>query len=100
MTDGDQALAAEPGFDGDPPQRGGWAVIAERRLSGHYSEPVEQQPENGLALASGPAPALGVVVEDGAGGAAIETATELMIEFMGGEFHGQGKFWRQRMTLA
>jgi hypothetical protein len=51
MSDGDQALAAEPSFHGNPPQGGGSVVITERRLSGNYSELVEQQPENGLALA-------------------------------------------------
>ena len=66
VLNGDQALAAEPGFHGDAPQGGGSAVIAVRQLSGHYSELVEQQPENGLALAPGPTAALGVVVEDGA----------------------------------
>ena len=39
--------------------------MAVRRFSEHRSEPLEQQPENGLALASGPAELLGVVVEDG-----------------------------------
>jgi hypothetical protein len=51
LADGDQALTAEPGFHGDPPQGGGGVVTAIRHLSGSYSELVEQQPENGLALA-------------------------------------------------
>ena len=50
LPDGDQALAAEPGFHGDPPQSGGCGLTALRHLSGHYSELVDQQPENGLAL--------------------------------------------------
>jgi hypothetical protein len=33
------------------PVAAGWAAIAGRQLSGHYSEPMEQQPENGVALA-------------------------------------------------
>ncbi|MCL4789755.1 MAG: hypothetical protein KJ070_23755, partial [Verrucomicrobia bacterium] len=53
MANGDQALAAEPGFHGHPPRSGGWEVTALRRLFGHYSELVEQQPENGVALAPG-----------------------------------------------
>jgi hypothetical protein len=54
LADGDQALAAEPGFHGNPPQGGGGAAIAGRRRSDHYSEAVEQQPENGVALAEVP----------------------------------------------
>ena len=74
LTDSNQSLAAEPGFHSDPPRRGGSEASAIRRLSDHRSEPVEQQPENGLALAQGPAQALGVFVEDGAGGASLEAA--------------------------
>jgi len=62
-----------------------------RRLSGHYSEVVEQQPENGLALAAGPAQALGGVVKDGTGAAAVEAAAWLVIEFVRGEFDRQYK---------
>ena len=51
MTDGDQLLAAEPGLHGKPPQGGGSVVTTIRRVPGRYSEVVEQQPENGLALA-------------------------------------------------
>jgi len=58
-----------------------------RRLSGHYSEVVEQQSENGLALVEGPTQALRVVMEDGTGAAALEAAARLLIEFVGGEFH-------------
>ncbi len=72
MADGDQSLAAEPGFHGDPPQSGGSGLTTVRRLSGHYSEAAEQQLENGLALASGPAQALGGVVKDGAADVYVE----------------------------
>ena len=41
-----------------------------RRVCEHLPKPLEQQPENGLALALGPAPRLSVVMEDSAGGAA------------------------------
>jgi len=54
-----------------------------RRFSEHGSEPMEQQPENGLALASGPGELLGGVVEDGPGGAALEAAPRLVIELRG-----------------
>ena len=91
MTDGDQVLAAEPGFHGDPPEGGGWAAIAGRQLSGHYSELLELQPENGLALAQGPTATLRVVMKDSAGDATVETTARLMVEFMGGEFHRQRK---------
>ena len=47
-------------------------MTAVRRVSDHRSELLEQQPKNVLALAFGPVPVLGVVVEDGAGGAAAE----------------------------
>ena len=73
---------------------GGSAVIGIRRLSGHYSEPVEQQPENGLALAQGPTQALRFVMEDGTGAAALEAAARLVIEFVRGEFDCGGKFRR------
>jgi hypothetical protein len=55
LADGNQILAAEPGFHSDPPQRGGSVLRAIRRLPDHRSELAEQQPENGLALAFGPA---------------------------------------------
>ena len=45
-----------------------------RRFSDHLPKLSEQQPKNGLALALGPAQPLGVVMEDGAGGAALEAA--------------------------
>jgi len=38
LTDGNQALAAEPGFHSDPPRGGGFEVTAIRRLSEHRSE--------------------------------------------------------------
>jgi hypothetical protein len=43
-----------------------------RHVSDHRSEPLEQQPENGEALAAGPAQTLSVVMEDGASDAALE----------------------------
>jgi len=91
LANGDQALAAEPGFHGDPPQGGGRAVIVFRHASDYLPKLVEQQPENGLALAFGPTQALGVVMEDGASGAAVEAAARLMVEFMSGQFDGQGE---------
>ena len=86
----DQVLAAEPRFHGDPPQSGGAGMIFVHGISDDCSELVEQQPENGMALAYGPAKTLGVVVEDGAGGATIEAAAGLMIQFVGRDFGGQG----------
>ena len=74
LTDGDQSLAAKPGFHGNPPQRGRSGMAAIRSFSDHLPKLCEQQPENGLALAFGPAQMLGVVMEDGAGGAASEAA--------------------------
>jgi hypothetical protein len=55
LTDDDQALAAELGFHRrDPPQCGGSGVVMFiRRFSDHASKALEQQPENGLALAFG-----------------------------------------------
>ena len=49
-------------------------MIVLRHVSDYPPKLVEQQPENGLALALGKAEALGVVMEDGASGAALETA--------------------------
>jgi hypothetical protein len=99
VPDGDQALAAEPGFDGHSPQGGDPAVIFFQHASDHPPEVLEQQSENDLALAQGPAQALGIVVEDGASGAAMETAPRPVIEFMEGRFdsgnstrlHGRGR---------
>jgi hypothetical protein len=51
----------------------GFEVTANRHFLDHGSEPGGQQPENGLALAFGPAQSLGVVIKDGAGGATFET---------------------------
>jgi len=45
-----------------------------RRFSNHASEPLAQQPENGLTLVLDPAQPLRFVMEDGAGGAAFEIA--------------------------
>ena len=55
LTDDTQVLAAVPSFDSDPPSGGGCEVRVVRRFSEHRSEPCEQQPENGLLPASGPA---------------------------------------------
>src|SRR5208337_4199992 len=52
-------------------------VTAIRRFPDYRSELAEQQPENDLALAQGPTQTLGVVMEDGAAGAAFE-ATALV----------------------
>ena len=87
--DGNQILAAEPGFHSDPPRRGGFEVSAIRRFPDYRSELAEQQSENGLALAFGPAQMLVSVIPDGAGGAAFEAAPRAVIEFMGGYFHHQ-----------
>jgi hypothetical protein len=72
--DGNQSLAAESDFHSDPPQGGGSGVTVGRRIFDHGSEPLEQQSENGLALALGPAQPLRFVMEDGAGSAAFEAA--------------------------
>jgi len=73
-TNGDQALAAEPGFHRDAPQGGGAAVSFLRHLSDAAPKFLEQQPENHLALAPVPTQTLGGVMEDGAGGTAFEAA--------------------------
>jgi len=74
LTDNDQILAAEPVFHSHPPRRGGSEVSAVRRVPDYRPKLLEQQPENGLTLAFGPAQSLGVVMEDHAGGAAFEAA--------------------------
>ena len=91
MANGDQALAAEPGFHDDAPQSGGSGMMSIHRLLDHRSELLEQQSKNGLALAVIPAAVLGGVMEDGAGGAALEATAGPVVEVMGGEFHGQGE---------
>ena len=75
-------------------------VMSLRRFSDHRSEPLEQQPKNGLALALGPAPTLGVVVKDGAGGAAFKAASRTMIEFMHRGFDHGGTFRRHHSCQA
>lgn len=45
-------------------------------------------------LGASPTQALGVVMEDGAGGAAFEAAPRSVIEFMGSDFDGQGQIRR------
>ncbi len=87
MANGDQALAAEPGFHDDAPQSGGSGMMSIHRLLDHRSELLEQQSKNGLALAVIPAAVLGGVMEDGAGGAALEATAGPVVEAMGGEFH-------------
>jgi hypothetical protein len=59
LADGNQSLAAEPGFHSDPPRGGGFEVSAIRRFPDYRSELAEQQSENGLAPAFGPAQPLG-----------------------------------------
>jgi hypothetical protein len=68
--------------------------MAVRRVSDHYSEPEEQQPENGLALALGPAQVLCLVMVDGTGGAAIEAAPGTVVEFVGVAFRRQCEVFR------
>jgi hypothetical protein len=46
-------------------------VMSLRRFFDHRSEPLEQQPKNGLALAFRPAQTLRIVMEDGTGGSAL-----------------------------
>ena len=46
-------------------------MTAVRRFPDYRSELCEQQSENGLALAMGPVPMLGVFISVGAGGAAM-----------------------------
>jgi hypothetical protein len=45
LADGNQALAAEPGFHGDPPQGGGAGMISVHQFSDHCSELLEPQPK-------------------------------------------------------
>jgi len=45
-ADGDQALAAEPGFDGEPPAGGQCAMIARPHVPDGAAKFGEQQPEN------------------------------------------------------
>jgi len=71
LPDADQTPGAEPGFDGDSPQGGQTSVIMLPRSSDHPFKVLEKQKENDLTLAQGPTQSLGVVVEDGAGGAAF-----------------------------
>jgi hypothetical protein len=46
LADGDQSLAAEPGFHRDPPGTGGAEEMSMGRFSEHRSEVAGQQPEN------------------------------------------------------
>jgi hypothetical protein len=82
----DQSLAAEPGFHGESPEGGGAEVNPVRHTSDSLPEVLEQQSENGLALAPGPTQALSGVVKDPAGRAALETAPRAVIEFVHGGF--------------
>ena len=88
MTNGDQALAAEPGFHGQAPSGGDGVVISIGHGSDSPPEVGEQQSENGGALAAIPAQAPGGVMEDGAGAAAFEAAAGTMVEFMDSGFNG------------
>jgi hypothetical protein len=100
LANGDQALAAEPGFHGDPPQGRGRVVIIIRHAPDYPAKLAEQQPENGLPLAPVPTQAWGVVVEDGARGAAVGAVPGLMVEFMGGQFYGQAHIAGFYLKLA
>jgi hypothetical protein len=51
LANNDQPLAAEPGFHSYAPQSGGTIVMFLRHTSDYLPEVVEQQSENGLALA-------------------------------------------------
>jgi len=82
LLNGDQSTVAEPRFHGHSPQHGDSAVIILRHASDDPPKRCEQQPENDLALAQSPTPTLGVVMEDGAGGAAFEAAPRSVIEFV------------------
>src|SRR5208283_2622044 len=53
-----------------------------RHAPDHLPKILEQQSENGFALAQGPTQSLRVVVEDSAGGAAFETTPAAMVEFV------------------
>jgi len=53
-----------------------------RHASDHPPKILEQQPENGLALAQVPTQSLRLVVEDGAGNAAFKAASRSMIQFL------------------
>ena len=62
-------------------------MTTDRRFSDHRSELLEQQPENGLALAFGPMLPLVGVMEHVAGGSPFETTARSVIEGVGGDFH-------------
>ena len=49
LADGNQSLAAKPGFHGDPPQRAGFGMTAVRRSSDHPPKPCRPQPKIDLA---------------------------------------------------
>jgi len=54
-------MAAGSGVHRDPPRGGGWKVTTIRGFADYRCELGEQQSENGLVLAMGPAAMLGVV---------------------------------------
>ena len=83
LANDDQALAAEPGFHGDPPPGGETGLRSIRRFSEHRSKPLEQQPENGLALAPIPAQALDVVMKNGATGTGVDKTPPNYIQAAG-----------------
>jgi hypothetical protein len=53
-----------------------------RRVSDHRSELLEQQSENGPALAPVPAHASGVVMKVSSSGQAFEAAPQTMVQFV------------------
>jgi hypothetical protein len=71
-----------------------------RHASDYLPKVLEQQPENGLALGSGPAETLRRIMEDGAGGAAFEAASGTVIEIVGGDFHTSTRTTRCLRPIA
>ena len=64
MADGDAALAAEPGFHGEPPQGSDVLVASVRHRSDSTSKITERQSKNVPPLVLSPTQALGVVVAE------------------------------------
>jgi len=74
-----------------------------RRFSKHRPEPLEQQPESGLAQRGGsgaPAEPSGGGVERGAKGTAVETAPRLVIEILGGDLHPWDRVLRPLYSVS
>jgi len=65
-----------------------------RSFADHCSELLEQQPENVMALGLVPAAALGVVMEEGAGGAAGQATAGSVVEGVDGDLDEQGQVGR------